>query len=850
MAEIEKKHHTEIVWHELMGQIQSELLQRHLHPSQVVVLLPYAQLIGAARSAWLRVQEEMSSGEDSQAYFLPRFETTMNWTRSLGASALTGDDLRQDAARDILTASSLLNRAGLDAQEHILASRLLEAANSLARLAASVAPAERAAWGLELAGQLVSGMAAPILALEAATAQLALAWVTHSSYASDPVFLAQPQLLVLLSGFQAEPMTQALKTALGDAALVLSLLPAREGQDKFVPSPEAIAFHAATDAEDEAHRAAACVLTHLAEGRSPVALVAQDRVLTRRVSAMLSERGVAIQDETGWKLSTTRAAASLMSLLRALVWDASTDNVLDWLKNSPAYAAQGLSEAEVQWRRLGVRDWRAVPSDSDLVREVRALQARLQMNRSLTRWLADLRAALQASGQWAGLQLDPAGQDLLVGLRLHEGAELEFGDVLAPMSLPAFTGWLVQTLEAQTFSPQYPADASRGQVVILPLSQLLGRPFSAVVLPGCDEVRLPLSPEPPGMWTPEQRALLGLPTRVELAQATLATWHYGLQFPRVDLLWRSSEGGEQLMASGLVQALQLKLAPALAADPRVLRPVERQPGAMPHPSCQALPVSRLSSTAYEDLRRCPYRFFALRQLKLQTSDELESELGKRDFGNWLHSVLKFFHEALKQAPTHDSEVRIAMINVASEQATLELGLSDSEFLPFAATWPRVRTGYLAWLVGHEAGGAQFAEAEVWKETPMGRLTLVGKIDRIDHLADGSALVMDYKTEAKTKTAERIKDAQEDTQLAFYAALLTEDTLAAAYVNVGDGVGKDATKTYAQPEVVALRDQLLESITSDMARIATGADLPALGEGAACDFCAARGLCRKDFWEVN
>ena len=191
-----------------------------------------------------------------------------------------------------------------------------------------------------------------------------------------------------------------------------------------------------------------------------------------------------------------------------------------------------------------------------------------------------------------------------------------------------------------------------------------------------------------------------------------------------------------------------------------------------------------------------------------------------------------------------------MRNRASEQATLALGLSDSEFLPFAASWPRVRTGYLAWLVGHEASGAHFEEAEAWKETPMGRLTLVGKIDRIDHLADGSALVMDYKTEAKTKTAERIKDAQEDTQLAFYAALLTDDTLAAAYINVGDGVGKDATKTYAQAEVVALRDQLLESISSDMTRIEQGAAMPALGEGAACDFCNARGLCRKDFWEVN
>jgi ATP-dependent helicase/nuclease subunit B len=26
-------------------------------------------------------------------------------------------------------------------------------------------------------------------------------------------------------------------------------------------------------------------------------------------------------------------------------------------------------------------------------------------------------------------------------------------------------------------------------------------------------------------------------------------------------------------------------------------------------------------------------------------------------------------------------------------------------------------------------------------------------------------------------------------------------------------------------------------------------LPAIGEGSACDYCAARGLCRKDFWSV-
>ena len=56
-----------------------------------------------------------------------------------------------------------------------------------------------------------------------------------------------------------------------------------------------------------------------------------------------------------------------------------------------------------------------------------------------------------------------------------------------------------------------------------------------------------------------------------------------------------------------------------------------------------------------------------------------------------------------------------------------------------------------------------------------------------------------------------------------------------------------TRTHEQHDVVALRDQLVEGILHDFERIAEGAPLPALGEGAVCDWCAARGLCRKDFW---
>src|SRR6185436_7317498 len=105
-------------------------------------------------------------------------------------------------------------------------------------------------------------------------------------------------------------------------------------------------------------------------------------------------------------------------------------------------------------------------------------------------------------------------------------------------------------------------------------------------------------------------------------------------------------------------------------------------------------------------------------------------------------------------------------------------------------------------------------AEVDKQARLGEVTLIGKVDRIDRLPDGSALVIDYKTESLATTKERIKHPQEDTQLAFYAALLEDDTLSAAYLHVGEREGSEAL---AQPGIVALRDALVDSIRSDMAR---------------------------------
>jgi ATP-dependent helicase/nuclease subunit B len=832
MSDIATNHHALRAWDRVATVIRSAMEHRAVHASRVVVLLPYAQLMPLARAAWLQA----SAGQGAGALFLPRFETTSNWARALGAALPSGDDLRLDAARDLLTAGALMARAGIGRRHPELARHVMDAAWSLARVAAAVPPPERPAWGTRMAAALDAGAQDTVLELESWVGRIALAWAANSAYATDVLFAADVDLLVIVEGFQPEPVQAALAAQRPDSTLVVPL-------PQLAPVSADLRVHAAVDAEDEAQRAAACVLAHLQAGHTPVALVAQDRLLTRRVRAMLADSGVVLRDETGWTLSTTRAAATVMTLLRAGAWNASCDAVLEWAKEAPAFDPDQLAGFERDLRRAGVSEWRRVGLVGTLVDAVQALRSGLQAPRPLAQWLSSVREALEASGQWPGLSGDVAGQAVLEALRLRDGSEAEFSEFSRSISQSSFVDWVGQTLESGSFVPPHPPLAD---VIMLPLSQLLGRAPAAVVLPGCDEVHLPASPDPADIWTPAQRAVLGLPARDALATSARAAWNNALQSSPLDILWRGSEAGEHLMPGVWLMEL-LVSHPVDGQDPRedralVVRPVDR-----PMPSARDLPLPRLSASSYEDLRRCPYRFFALRLLGLQEQEELDGEIDKRDFGNWLHMVLGCFHEGLRDDPPAPGAALIVRLDAAAARASSDMGLTEAEFLPFMSAWPRVRAAYLDWHQRHTATGAQFEQAEVALQQRLGALTLVGRIDRMDRLASGQRFVIDYKTESRSKTDARVKNPGEDTQLAFYAALLEDDDPAACYLSI---VENDAVRAFGPADIGSQRDQLVEALQSDMARIAAGAPLPALGAGSACDFCAARGLCRQDFWSAR
>ncbi|WP_310309058.1 PD-(D/E)XK nuclease family protein [Hydrogenophaga laconesensis] len=848
-------------WARCIARIDDFANARGVPASRVVVVVPYAQMMEAGRRAWAIAHP---SG------FAPRFESSRNWATSMRPFLPGAGDLSMDMARDSLMAAALIDRVAParadSALRALMVGRLVEAARQLAPLAAAVPPEQRLAWAEPLRDAMTLPM--PSLNWEGMLATLALTWASTSAYATDVLWSVealpggQADLLVVLPGFQDDPLARALVNRWGEHALLLPLDDADDGVR------DGCHLHACGDAEDEAQRAAACVIAEINQGHMPVALVANDRLLTRRISAMLHSAGVPVRDETGWKLSTTHAAAQLMSVLRAADARASMDDVLDMLKHARAWPEAQVQQLEQLARDAGVSRWKAALQHARLAAAipegVPAWIESLQSARPLTAWLGDLAFALKTSGLWPSFEADAAGQQVLQCLRLGDGAAMELAGVTQSidgarrggtrLTLSAFTAWVRDVLEGASFTPRSAGDAA---VVVLPMAQLLGRVFAATVVPGCDEAHLTPSPEPPGEWTAAQRELLGLPSREALAAAAASAWKATVVLPQLHLLWRTQDRGEAVLPSAWVQALDAPL----AEDPRDPRSLGAMPQRRPAPSAADVLPDALSASAYQDLRDCPYRFFALRQLRLVEAAELEAEPDQRDMGNWLHAVLRAFHEERGDARL-GREADLARLNQLADDTAMAMGLNAGEggagFLPYQAVWPALRDGYLDWLHGFEAvegrPGPRFVEAEAERMAAVGPWKLYGKLDRIDAQQSPEGpipFVLDYKTESRARTHDRVKEPLEDTQLAFYAALLPDDNLRAAYLSITDkrgDTGKDTpTWLVEQPDVLMAREHLRTGLAHDMARMAAGEPMPALGEGRVCDFCAARGLCRKDFW---
>ena len=730
---------------------------------------------------------------------------------------------------------------------------------------------------------------AQMLAL-AAAARTPLVWIAPvAPDAASDAFLArwaqrQPVLPVLLD-WRARAIAPALRSAwpelveadetFGKAVEPVPAWPATSAvvqPDLFAsastvtagaPAPgyAGIAVSPGSSLEDEAQRGAQTVIDWLQRGLQSIAIVAQDRVAARRIRALLQRAAVMVADETGWKLSTTRAASALAAWFEVVGSRAESTALLDFLK-SPFLAAGADDHAELVMtielalRRANVAGgWRtvmaAVPNGParEWLQSLSTQAASFRDRHAVSHWLNLTRSTLDALGIGAALSNDAAGMQVLAMLAT-------MGDACSTMtqefSFAEWRAYLSLQLETTAFLPP----ASERRVVMLPLNGTHLRSFDAVLLVGADAVHFPSVAIEVLFFADAVRRELGLPTRESRQQQQLRDFAELLQAnATVVLSWQAHRDGEPIPVSNWIARLELSLARGgqapLSLHQAPLPTVQCQirPQTMPQPAAAVLLPKRLSASGYTSLVACPYQFFATRMLGLSGLDEFSEQLGKRDYGDWLHRILHLYHVGVRdQGIAADPDTRLAFLQGVTRQVFHPELTRSAAALGYHDRWQKALPAYLAWAAQRETEGWQFVFGEEARQQPLrwagGEILLHGRIDRIDRNADGEIAVLDYKTSNAPSLKKRIEGAEEH-QLAFYGLLSPDVTTSAGYVALEPG--KQGITVVDAPDYAQWQTRLQQRLDSTMQAIAAGAPLRASGIESVCQYCDVRGLCRKGAW---
>ncbi|WP_035383682.1 PD-(D/E)XK nuclease family protein [Ferriphaselus sp. R-1] len=627
--------------------------------------------------------------------------------------------------------------------------------------------------------------------------------------------------------------------------------------------PTAFFLFPAQGLEHEAQAADVQIRRWLLAGKRSIAVVAQDRLVARRVRALLERAQILVQDETGWTFATLAVSAVLMRWLEAVQGDFYYQDVLDLMKSPFVYADQPAAErkqAVYQLERL-LREHQVASrleeyqrlAESEVLRHalLRLQQAAqpLPTGREFTLagWLERLEQSLDSLGVLTGWAQDAAGRELL---QLLADWREELADDRSRFSFGEWRRWLAQQLDLATFR-----DTSvESPVVFTHLAATRWRVFDAVLLLGCDADHLP-GKAGAGQWFNDAvRGAIGLPMTAHKIRQVQDDLRGLLALNDTVLVtWQETKNGEpnllspwlELLRAGVADDLtERELAPLLElAHVQPEASVPPQPHHMPRPAAPAaLLPPRISPSGYNTLMACPYQYYARYILRLDDLDEVREALDKRDYGAWVHKILERFHRDIPSDMPRDQ--RAAALARLSDEVFAEAVQHDFLAHGWRVRWQAQQAAYLDWQLENEAAGWRFAAAEQGYQLAVNDdLLLHGRLDRLDTQADGARRVLDYKTKDKASLNGLLKHPGEDVQLASYAALSL--ATAAAFVSLDDS--KAVVGVQPEQDLPDLAGQNLARLKEIFGQLRVGQPLPANGVDKVCEYCAMKGLCRKGWW---
>jgi ATP-dependent helicase/nuclease subunit B len=265
---------------------------------------------------------------------------------------------------------------------------------------------------------------------------------------------------------------------------------------------------------------------------------------------------------------------------------------------------------------------------------------------------------------------------------------------------------------------------------------------------------------------------------------------------------------------------------------------------------------KISASGYQSLIDCPYQYFSRAVLKLRSPDEVEEEMEKRDFGEFVHDILHRFHQRFAIVTGIDLvELRDGLIE---ETEAVFAAALEQNFMARAwrLQWESAIDTYLAWQIEREQQGWRWhaGEFENGFSLPLENgesIRLEGRLDRIDQRESAGEMqtaVIDYKAKLARDLQAKLKVVGEDVQLPVYAALAEAahpdyPVTEASYLSIE----RDSVKSVPYSEPHSIGEAHVIRLHAMFEALHNQAPLPAQGVEKVCNFCEARGLCRRDYW---
>ncbi|MCL6730367.1 double-strand break repair protein AddB [Sphingomonas hankyongi] len=529
-----------------------------------------------------------------------------------------------------------------------------------------------------------------------------------------------------------------------------------------LPAPErrltGIRLAELPDPASEAQAIALALREALETPGRTAALVTPDRHLARRVSALLARWDIAADDSAGTPLSETPAGTLLLGIASAAAEELAPVPLMSLAKH-PLVGGEG--EERVRWldvvRALdrALRGPRPAPGLAGLDahfgekkvtgrwepvrRKIQLLQDLITGPVSLADFATHLVEAVESLASdraWRG----PAGRaaaELLGGLQASETARtltIEPTDAL-PL--------LRQLLSAQSIRPPY---GGHPRISIWGLLEARLQHADLIVLGGLNEGVWPALPSPDPWLPPKVRSALGMPGlefRIGLSAHDFAS---ALGAPQV-LITRARRDGRsptvasrfllrlQAMTGGLAHDVRLERMTAVLDDPGMPRPVSRP---APQPPVEQRP-DRISITSVDRLNADPFAFYAQAILKLRALDPVDDDHTARWKGTAVHQV---FEDWLQEDDCDPAKLRGRAEQLLAGEAIHPM---------LRALWAPRLLEAIDWMAelerANRKAGRRPLAAEISGEASLAGITVHGRADRIDRLADGGIAIIDYKTGA-------------------------------------------------------------------------------------------------------